>query len=383
MSFDISKLIIIDNHAHSIRRNYLEFNELDFRRCFSESRSLAMMEKHVSKSAHYMDLLDNLERTFGIKSEQEFLNFRAKQSAAEYIRLLWHEVSLAGLIVDDGYDRQNNISLAELASASQGNIFHCRRIENVIEKSFVNAGSYAELENELALQLLKQESQKLVALKTICGYRGGLNLLSPSKAEAIAEFKSLKRNNNEAGTFRIQRGNLYHYLLRLSFEIAGENGLPVQIHTGIGDDDADLYQCNPALMQNLFRSQSLAKTNFVLLHCFPYVKEAAFMTALYPNVFMDLSLSISLASPLSAQMITDALSVAPSTKILAGTDGHTCPETHWFGAVCWKRGLGQALLNMVRGSALTYREAEEIAGLILHGNASDLYRLERFTSKTS
>lgn len=383
MSFDISKLIIIDNHAHSIRPNHLEFNELDFRRCFTESRSLRMMERHVNKSAHYMDLLDNLERTFGIKSEQEFLNFRTTQSAAEYIRLLWHEVSLAGLIIDDGYDRQNNLSLADLSTASQSNIFHCRRIENVIEKSFLDLDSFAELENELAPRLLKQESQKLVALKTICGYRGGLNLSSPKRAEAVAEFESLKRNSAEAGTFRIQSGNLYHYLLRLSFEIAGENELPVQIHSGIGDDDADLYQCNPALMQNLFRSQSMAKTNFVLLHCFPYIKEAAFMTALYPNVFMDLSLSISLASPLSAQMITDALSVAPSTKILAGTDGHTCPETHWYGAICWKRGLGQALLNMVRSSALTYREAEAIAGLILHDNAFALYRLARFTSRTS
>lgn len=376
MSFDISKFVIIDNHAHSLLKNHIELDELGFRQAFTESRSATIIQNHVAKSTHYMDLLDNLERTFGMKSEAEYLEFRAKQSPNDYTQTLWDDVSIGALIIDDGFNTKEFMSLPELATASGRPVYHCRRVENVLESCLSKVESFAELENNFSAELLRKSKHRLVALKTICGYRGGLVLSNPSKAEAITNFDVLKKRNEKQENFRITKGALYHYFLLQSLEIAGEHSLPVQIHTGIGDDDADLLACNPAHMQNLFRSKALAKTNFVLLHCLPYVKEAAFLSSLYANVFMDLSLSISMASPLSSLMLAEALALAPSTKILAGTDGHSCPETHWFAALCWKRGLSQALINMLSSSALKYRQAEEIAGNILHGNAISLYQLE-------
>ncbi|MBY0548918.1 MAG: amidohydrolase [Candidatus Obscuribacterales bacterium] len=375
MVLDIARFIAVDNHAHSLLRGHLEMDEIGFRRCFTESRSLAMIEEHVRHSTHYMDLLDHLERIFNTRTEQDFLTFRSKQNSTAFIRMLFDDVSIGAIIVDDGFRAADSFSLKEFAEVSGRPVFECRRIETVLEECLKRELSFDQLCQEFETQLTKPGQTQLVSLKTICGYRGGLDLTVPSREEAAQDYER-HRKEWGVGTCRVERSPLYHYLLLQAFELAGRAGLPVQIHTGIGDDDADLLQCNPALMQRIFRSRTFAKTNFVLLHCFPYVREAAFMCALYPNVFMDLSLSVSLASSSSAAMISEALAGAPATKLLAGSDGHSCAEAHWYGMLCWKRGLTRSLFDMINNASVTHREAEQIAAFILHDNAIKLYKLE-------
>jgi uncharacterized protein len=376
MSFDIEKFVIIDHHAHSLLKNFRELDEIGFRQCFSESRSITMLQDHMPRAVHYIDMLDHLEKVFNIKSEQEFLTFRSQQSASHFVQMLWDDVSIGALIVDDGLNSGDLMSLDEIAHVSGRPVFLCRRIEPLLEACVVEAESFSDLCASYSKRLLVSGKRRTAGLKTICGYRGGLELMHPSKAEARSDFDRLKKEIGTASTFRIGKRPLYHYLLLQSFEMAAENGVAVQIHTGIGDDDANLADCNPTIMQPLFRSRTFAKTPFVLLHCFPYVHEAAFFASLYSNVYMDLSLSVTLAAPRAAHMMAEALSVAPASKILAGSDGHCCPESHWYGALCWKRGLTVSLYDMIGAKLLTQREAEDLCALILHDNAIRLYKLE-------
>lgn len=376
MSFDIEKFVIIDNHAHSLLRNHRELDEIGFRQCFTESRSLAMLQDHMPRAVHYIDMLDHMERVFNIKSEQEFLSFRLQQPASQFVQMLWDDVSIGALVIDDGFSNGDTMNLDELARVSGRPIFLCKRVEPVMEACVTETESFKDLCQSYHKELFSQGKRQTVGLKTICGYRGGLEFLHPSESEARKDFDSLKKKLSKSQAFRIKKGPLYHYLLLQTFEMAAETGVPVQVHTGIGDDDANLIECNPALMQELFRSRSFAKTAFVLLHCFPYVHEAAFLCSLYSNVYMDLSLSISLASPRAARMLSEALSVAPASKILAGSDGHSCPESHWYGALCWKRGLTFSFYDMIGAGLVTQREAEDLCALILHNNAIRLYKLE-------
>ena len=375
MVLDIARFIVIDNHAHSLLRGHMNLDEIGFRRCFTESRSLSIMEEHMPHSSHYMELLDHLERIFNTRTEQDFLNFRTKQQPTEFVRMLWDDVSIGACIIDDGYSVNDNLTINELADISARPIYLCRRIETVIEECLCGDWSFDELCEQFSKRLLQPSAQKLVALKTICGYRGGLSITNPTSSEAATDYNRHKKEHAQSRV-RIERSPLYHYLLRRAFEIAGQNELPVQVHCGLGDDDADLLQCNPALMQNIFRAKEFARTKFVMLHCFPFVREAAIMSALYPNVFMDLSLAVSLASPASGTIIAEALAIAPATKLLAGSDGHSCAEAHWYGMLCWKKGLTRALFDMINHASITPREAEQIAGFILHDNAIKLYQLD-------
>lgn len=377
MSFDIEKFVIIDNHAHSLLKNYREMDEIGFRQCFSETRSLSMLQNHMPRAVHYIDMLDHLERIFNIRSEQEFLALRSQQPPSHFVQMLWDDVSIGALIVDDGLGGANLMSIDELSRVSGRPVYHCKRIEQLIESCIMEAESFQHLCESYRKTLFPPEDRgSTVALKTICGYRGGLDILRPTEKEAAIDFDRLKLAEGGNNNLRIEKCPLYHYLLLQTFEMAGEAGVPVQIHAGIGDDDANLIACNPALMQPVFRSKTFSRTSFVLLHCFPYVHEAAFLSSLYLNVFMDLSLSVSLASPRAARMLSEALSVAPASKILAGSDGHRCPESHWYGSLCWKRALTFALYDMINSGLLTQREAEDLCALILHDNAIKLYKLE-------
>ncbi len=378
MSFEVEKFIFIDNHAHSLLKKYNELDEIGFRQSFSESNSLTVLTEHVPNSIHYMDLMDQLHRYLDIKTEQEFMSFRMSQRPVDYIQMLWDDASIGALIIDDGFASGETMSLDELSNLSQRPVFHCKRIEPLMEACFQETDSFEELRREFEKRLFPATTKrKSVSLKTICGYRGGLELMRPSVAEAELDFMQSKKKIAESKRkFRISASPLYHFLLLQAFEIAAQEEVPVQVHTGIGDDDADLVKCNPALMQGIFRSRAYSKTKFVLLHCYPYIREAAFMCSLYSNVFMDLSLSISLASPRAAKMVSEALALAPASKLLAGSDGHSNPESHWYGALCWKRGLKFSLYDVINQGVITQREAENIAGLVLHKNAINLYKLE-------
>jgi uncharacterized protein len=88
---------------------------------------------------------------------------------------------------------------------------------------------------------------------------------------------------------------------------------------------------------------------------------------------MDISLISFLASPALQPSFLEALSLAPASKILTSTDGHSVPETYWYGAKSIKRALTAALNELVSRSCLSDSNAEHISGLLLHGNARSLY----------
>jgi uncharacterized protein len=288
---------------------------------------------------------------------------------------LWDTVSIGGLIIDDGYDTARIIPLADLSDICQRPIFRCRRIENIFEHALGAAKNFAELKATVISECFDTNAGALVALKSIMAYRGGLQLDFPTEADAMEDFVIAAREFETVGT-RIERRPLYHYLLLRVFEEAGKRNLPVQLHVGLGDDDALITESNPALFQPALKHPSLQNTTFVLLHCFPYVTEAAMLASLYHNVYFDLSLSVNLISPQASEMIRQALSIAPTTKLLAGSDGHSCPESHWYAALSWKIALQSALNQLIMDGMVSPAQAAEIAGRILHGNAKQIYQLD-------
>src|SRR4029078_9917001 len=97
------------------------------------------------------------------------------------------------------------------------------------------------------------------------------------------------------------------YLVRAAdFEEPPAQELPVQFHVAFGDDDADLRSANPLQLRGLLTDPLFRRVPFVLLHCYPYVREAGYLAALYAHVFIDVSLAV----PLTAHGCTAAFSEA-------------------------------------------------------------------------
>lgn len=373
---DLRRAIIIDQHAHSFVDDFLQFEAVDLRRCFTESRTMEMLQHHVQTSLSYMDMIRQLGYLLDVSGEEQIIALRQTMTEYDYVNSLFDDVSLGAFIIDDGYSSGKAVGLQKLAQVTGRPVFRCLRIESVLEQAFVAAETFSDLEEKFVAMLRAPSDISIVAFKTILAYRGGLHFLNATKELAEQDFVDLKNAGKPGKALRIERCDLYHYLLMRAFEVARKMGVPVQIHTGLGDSDEDLVQSNPLLLKNLFENKNFASVKFVLLHCYPFVREAAHLCALYPHVYMDLSLACFLVSANIETILTEAISLAPTSKILTGTDGHTAPETHWYGAFALKRGLSSVLTNLIEKDFLDYAQAMKVAADILHGNSRQLYKLE-------
>jgi uncharacterized protein len=173
-----------------------------------------------------------------------------------------------------------------------------------------------------------------VALKTIAAYRGGLAELSEPVIAAL--------------------------------EANAEDPLPVQIHTGFGDADLSLPLSRPGLLKPII--ERFPDTPFVLLHCYPFIREAGWLAHVYPNVYFDLSLTIPhVARP--AEALYEALELAPYSKLLYASDAARTPELYYLGALWWRDALATVLPELL-GDA-----AEDAARAILRENARSLYAI--------
>ncbi len=373
---NLSRIILIDHHAHSLLNDYSQLDAIGFRQAFSETNSLSMLQLHVQHSIHYMHMLRELSEYLDIEADEEkILEMRSRLGKTDYVQMLFDDASIGACIIDAGFRKEDMLSLEKLSRLCGRPIYQCMRIESVIEDCLKTANSFEEMQADFAEALINPGGPKVVAFKTIAAYRGGLEIASVDVNVARTNFSELKALTKQAGTVRITKSPLYHFLLSEAFEIAQTQDVPVQIHCGLGDADGDLRETNPWCFRNILESRKFSKVNFVFLHCYPYVREAALLASLYSNVYIDLSLALSLISPQAATLFADALSVAPSTKILVATDGHSVPETYWYASHSARRALSSVLSFLIGNGYVNENQAMEIADRLFHKNAQNLYRL--------
>ena len=197
-------------------------------------------------------------------------------------------------------------------------------------------------------------------LKTIAAYRSGLDVAAPDEgaaAAALAERPS-----------RLEAKPLVDLLLHDALEANAADPLPVQVHCGFGDADLLLPRADPGLLKPLI--ERFATTPFVLLHCYPFVREAGWLAHVYPNVFFDLSLTIPHVFR-AAEAVREALELAPVSKLLYASDAARTPELYYLAAKWWREALAEVLAE-----ALPAGEAEEAGRRVLRDNALALYGLD-------
>lgn len=373
---NLSRIILIDHHAHSLLKDFSQLDAIGFRQAFSETNSLAMLQNHAQHSLHYIHMLHELSEYLDIENdESKIVEMRSRLGQTDYVQMLFDDASIGASIIDAGFRQADMCSPTQFSTLAERPMYQCIRIEAEIESAVSVASSFSEAQTLFSNALTEISSLKTVSLKTIAAYRGGLSIDEVDKVSAERNFAQLKSGLKDGALIRISRGPLYHYLLQDSFRIAQELNIPVQIHSGLGDADADLREANPWCFRKILEERKFAKTNFVFLHCFPYVREAALLASLYSNVYMDLSLSLTLISSQAANLFADALAAAPSSKVLIATDGHSVPETYWYASHSARRGLSSVLSYLISNGFANETQALEIADRLFHKNAQDLYRL--------
>ncbi|MGH3326713.1 MAG: amidohydrolase family protein, partial [Streptomycetales bacterium] len=175
-----------------------------------------------------------------------------------------------------------------------------------------------------------------------------------------------------SGRFRLADPVLIRHLIWT----AARRGLPLQVHTGFGDPDLHLLGANPLHLTALIRALAPTGTTVLLLHCYPYHREAAYLASVHPHVAMDVGLAVPYVGVRASAVLAEALELAPFHKLLYASDGFGLPELLYLGAVRFLGALEEVLAPWVNGGEMGYDDACRLAGMVASGNARRVYAIE-------
>jgi predicted TIM-barrel fold metal-dependent hydrolase len=376
---DLTRIPVVDNHCHGVMRDQA-FEEITaWRRAFTESADACMPRDHVATTALYRRLIRTLSTFFDCEPEEEAV-FAARSGRAgrELTAALLRAANVDTLLLDTGFPPPEEV----LPVWELGELGGCRaepmlRLEVLMENLLEECDSLADAGEALAAALYDVRGQGYVALKSIAAYRTGLDIREWPLEEAEYSFHEYKRAV-EAGSVRLVHKPLLDMLLHVAFAQAAREEVPVQFHVGYGDADTDLLLGNPLYLRRVLQRPDYRGMPVVLLHeCYPYTRQGGYLSAVYENVYLDLSYGIPLLGYGEMLSFTrQALGVAPTSKLMYSSDGIGVPELHWISAIDGRRAISQALGEMVHHGELTLPEAEAVGESVLRGNATRLYSLQ-------
>jgi predicted TIM-barrel fold metal-dependent hydrolase len=294
------------------------------------------------------------------------------------IRELMGAARIEALVIDEGYPPAEQVlGRDEAAGVSGCRVAPLLRLEPLMERLIAAHATLEGVVEALRQALADVRGNGYVGLKSIAAYRTGLEIRTWEPEEAGAALAAARREVAAQGAVRLGYKPLLDTLLHVAFAEAARQELPVQVHTGYGDTDADLRLANPLHLRTILENPAYRGMPVVVLHeAYPYTREGGYLAAVYDRVFLDLSYGIPFLSYGEMLAFTRAaLGVAPWSKLLYSSDGVGAPEIHWASAVDGRRVLGKALGECAAQGDLDRTEAEAAAEAILGGNARRLYGL--------
>ncbi|KAL5533400.1 hypothetical protein ACEPAF_5176 [Sanghuangporus sanghuang] len=217
----------------------------------------------------------------------------------------------------------------------------------------------------------------VAGFKSIACYRTGLDV-SPSIAsleEIETALMGVMSRYVETTQLRLADKPFNDYIVRLTMEVSGKCGKPVQFHTGLGDADISLVRSSPAHLQPLI--EAYPSTPVVLLHAsYPYTREAGYLASVYKNVYLDFGEIFPFVSKTGQKgTLRQVLELCPTNKILWSTDGHWWPETYYLGTVQAREVLYEVLAESIRDGEVSEDQAVGIIRRALFQNSNRLYKL--------
>ncbi len=293
---------------------------------------------------------------------QEYWRRRSQLTEAELARIFLRAAGVSDWLVDTGY-AEGVADVVQLAEFSSGRAHEVVRLEQVAEQAAHTAGDYAAAFHEI----LHRRAASAVGTKSVLAYRGGFDgdLTEPSAAE-VSDAAARWRQ-----TGGVRLGD--RVLLRFGLHQALRLGKPLQFHVGFGDRDCDLHKANPLYLLDFLRQSG--DTPVVLLHCYPYEREAGYLAQAFNNVYLDGGLSVNYLGARAPAFIARLLEMAPFRKIVYSSDGFGPAELHFLGTKLWRTGIHRVLSRFVDDGEWSVADAIRVVDLIARDNAARIYRL--------
>ena len=184
-----------------------------------------------------------------------------------------------------------------------------------------------------------------VAAKSIAAYRVGLDL--PPDPPRRGRSRCLRWptcSPQSSGRYRIADPVINAWLAWTAIKI----GMPLQIHVGYGDADIDLLHADPLRLTPFLRATEEHGVPVLLLHNYPFHRNAAYLAQVFSHVFIDVGLAVHNTGALSQTLIRETLELVPFGKLLFSSDAYGLAELYYLGAELFRRGLSAVLDQLIK-----------------------------------
>jgi hypothetical protein len=310
---------------------------------------------------------------------EEYWGRRAELGVSAVTSRLLRAAGVTDWVIDTGYGAGSVLDPDGMTAASGGRAHVVVRLESLAEQlasEGVPAAHYADLFRER----LAVATREAVGVKSVLAYRCGFGIdLSRPDDDAVREAAGrwVEGGGPSGLTGPTGSGRLEDpVLLRFGLHAAVDRGLPIQLHTGFGDRDLDLSKVNPLLLLDFLRDPAVADIPVMLLHCYPYHREAGYLAQAFPNVYFDVGLALNHVGVRSVEVVAESFELAPFAKQLFSSDAWGPPELHHLGAALWRRGVHVTMGRWVDHGDWRLDDAVRVIDMVAGGNARRVYALD-------
>ncbi|MFF0157016.1 amidohydrolase family protein [Streptomyces sp. NPDC005263] len=298
----------------------------------------------------------------------EYLARRAELGALEVNRRFLTAAGTGVFCVDTGHTPIPLSTPRQVAEAADATAYEVVRLESVAESvaaGGVEPDGYADAFRAAAEAAVRRPG--VVAVKSVAAYRTGFDL-DPVRPSAAAVTEAARRWLADGG--RLADPVLVRQLLWTAVDL----GLPLQLHTGFGDADIRLHRVDPTHLTDWLHLTT-GTIPVLLLHCWPYQRQAAYLSAVFEQVYLDVGLTLHHVGPARARAIlAEALEITPFRKLLYSSDAYGVAEFYHLGALAFRQGLAGLLQDRVDADELSLPDALRIAAWAGADNAHQVYR---------
>ncbi|AWR96986.1 amidohydrolase family protein [Acidianus sulfidivorans JP7] len=347
---------MIDSHAHWFSARIM--SEKEFMMATAESwksDEMSNIEEMNYFRPFYFLLRNELKKLLGENFIDE-RNKRIKDDSVEYVKFLLKDAGVEKIVIDEGFGKKSEIPIPYAL------LF---RIESIINENLfsMNFDKAVEFFEETLRSKIKNE--KYAGFKSIIAYRTGLKIYCDEE-KARRDFFS-----NESDWYGRKSKGFRDYLFCKTMEIAKDLKVPFQVHTGAGDRDIKFELSKPSYLTDLVRKY---EGKIVFVHAgFPWHRETAWMSYLFPSVYLDVSQVFPFATTAGYDVLREVMQVAPFNKIMYGSDAFEVPEIAWISARMFRKALDKTLEEMLEWNIINDKETYEVKRMICYKNAEKLY----------
>ena len=362
---------LIDHHCHGLMRD--ELNRGEFEILATESDWPEPPGVTVFDSPFGVTVRAECAPLLGLPrhcSPSDYWDARAQLGQEGVSRLLMPRTGIETLVIDTGFRGTSILGVEEMAEISSSKAIEIVRLEAVAE-SIAGRTTADTFARDFAAELADRGSTAF-GFKSIMAYRYGLDFdprpPTPGEVrEAAADWL--------ASTDPTKPRLNHPVLLRFILWEAVSHRKPIQFHVGYGDSDIVLYRCDPTQMTEFIRATVDSGIQIMLLHCYPFIREAGFLAQVYPHVWLDTGATVNYTGPSSEAMIRQAMEMAPFSKVLFSSDAFGLPELYYCGTELWRRGTSRILSEWVDADKMGIEDAIKYYEWMGRGNAIRAYGL--------